>query len=137
MRNALPYLTAALLFSSTAVAQNLGTIEGEALDALNLSPLVGWEVDVIQGDFQIETKVDVSVSSLLKNYPRDSTTFAQKVRRVRFKPYTKSKYAPPNQLLLVYTLNVSPLWMKLPFVQMHFTVPQRHRSVSKTSTAAK
>ena len=60
MRNALPYLTAALLFSSTAVAQNLGTIEGEALDALNLSPLVGWEVDVIQGDFQIETKVDVS-----------------------------------------------------------------------------
>ena len=58
MHKALSYLTAALLFTATALAQNIGTIEGEALDALNLSPLSGWEVDVIQGDFQLETKVD-------------------------------------------------------------------------------
>ena len=60
MRNALSYLTAALIFTSTALAQNLGTLQGEALDALNLRPLTGWEVDVIQGDFQIETKVDAT-----------------------------------------------------------------------------
>jgi len=60
MRIALSYLTAALLFASTAFAQNLGTLEGEALDALNLGPLVGWEVDVIQGDFQLAAKVDAS-----------------------------------------------------------------------------
>ena len=69
MCNALSYLTAALLFASTALAQNLGTIDGEALDALNLSPLVGWEVDVIQGDFQLETKVDESGKFSFKKLP--------------------------------------------------------------------
>ena len=47
MRIALSYLTAALLFTTSILAQNLGTLQGEARDALNLSPLVGWEVDVI------------------------------------------------------------------------------------------
>ena len=69
MRKALSYLTAALLFTATALAQNIGTIEGEALDALNLSPLVGWEVDVIQGDFQLETKVDESGKFSFKKLP--------------------------------------------------------------------
>ena len=53
-------LTAALLFTSSTLllAQGQGTVEGRALDALNLSPLLGWEVDVIRGDFQQSTTVD-------------------------------------------------------------------------------
>ncbi len=60
MRNTLPYLTVAFFIVTSSFAQSVGKLQGEALDALNLSPLVGWEVDVIQGDFQLETKVDAT-----------------------------------------------------------------------------
>ena len=69
MRNALTYLTAALLITTPVLAQNLGTLQGEARDALNLSPLVGWEVDVIQGDFQLETIVDDAGNFIFEQLP--------------------------------------------------------------------
>ncbi|MDA9791969.1 Plug and carboxypeptidase regulatory-like domain-containing protein, partial [Schleiferiaceae bacterium] len=69
MRIALSYLTAALLFTTSVLAQNLGTLQGEARDALNLSPLVGWEVDVIQGDFQLETIVDAAGNFIFEQLP--------------------------------------------------------------------
>ena len=70
MRHALSFLTAALLFTSTAFAQNTGTLQGEALDALNLSPLSGWEVDVIQGnDFNtLLKKNQKSIVEVDRNY---------------------------------------------------------------------
>lgn len=60
MRVQRAFLTATLLFIITlsSFAQGVGTVQGEALDALNLSPLTGWEVDVIQGQFKRVTTVD-------------------------------------------------------------------------------
>ena len=60
MRVQRAFLTATLLFSISlsSFAQGVGTVQGEALDALNLSPLTGWEVDVIQGQFKRVTTVD-------------------------------------------------------------------------------
>lgn len=58
MRNVFPYLTVAFFISISSWAQNSGTLQGEALDALNLSPLNNWTVEVIQGTFTQETTVD-------------------------------------------------------------------------------
>ena len=58
MRNVCPYLTVAFFISLSSWAQNLGTLQGEALDALNLSPLDNWTVEVIQGAFTRQKTVD-------------------------------------------------------------------------------
>jgi hypothetical protein len=64
-------LTATLLLtlSTSSFAQGKGTIQGDALDALNLSPLVGWEVDVIQGQFKEITAVDNEGKFEFRNLP--------------------------------------------------------------------
>ena len=53
-------LTATLLLflSNHSNAQSTGTIKGEALDALNISPLYNWKVEVIKGDFKRSTTVN-------------------------------------------------------------------------------
>ncbi len=53
-------LTATLLLflSNLSNAQSTGTIKGEALDALNISPLYSWKVEVIKGDFKRSTTVN-------------------------------------------------------------------------------
>jgi hypothetical protein len=58
MRRRIPYLIAALFATIFSFAQNKGTLEGEALDALNLSPLQNWKVEVIRGEFTKSTSVD-------------------------------------------------------------------------------
>lgn len=53
-------LTATLLLflSNQSIAQSTGIIQGEALDALNISPLYNWKVEVIKGDFIRSTTVN-------------------------------------------------------------------------------
>ena len=53
-------LTATLLLflSNQSIAQSTGIIQGEALDALNISPLHNWKVEVIKGDFIRSTTVN-------------------------------------------------------------------------------
>ena len=69
MRNVFPYLTVAFFISLSSGAQNFGTLQGEALDALNLSPLDNWTVEVIQGRFTQKTTVDVEGSFVFKSLP--------------------------------------------------------------------
>ena len=69
MRNVFPYLTVAFFISISSGAQNFGTLQGEALDALNLSPLDNWTVEVIQGRFTQKTTVDVEGSFVFKSLP--------------------------------------------------------------------
>lgn len=50
MKSFRPYLTALLVLVTVQVfGQATGTIKGEALDALNLSPLRHWKIEAIQG----------------------------------------------------------------------------------------
>ena len=53
-------LTATLLLflSIQSIAQSVGIIQGEALDALNIKPLYNWKVEVVQGDFKLSTTVN-------------------------------------------------------------------------------
>lgn len=52
MQSLRPYLAALLvILSIPALGQATGTIKGEALDALNLSPLRGWNIEAIQGNW--------------------------------------------------------------------------------------
>jgi hypothetical protein len=69
MRNVFPYLTVAFFISLSSGAQNFGTLQGEALDALNLSPLDNWTVEVIQGTFTQKTTVDVEGSFVFRSLP--------------------------------------------------------------------
>ena len=64
-------LTATLLLflSNPSVAQSTGTIKGEALDALNISPLSNWKVEVIKGDFKRSTTVNKQGYFEFKNVP--------------------------------------------------------------------
>lgn len=49
-----------LFIANTAFAQNQGTLEGSALDALNLSPLSGWKIEASHNGVRYETVVDES-----------------------------------------------------------------------------
>jgi len=69
MPNVFPYLTVALLLATSSFAQSIGKLEGEALDALNLSPLTNWTVEVIQGDFIQETVVNEAGTFEFKALP--------------------------------------------------------------------
>ncbi|MEC8458841.1 MAG: TonB-dependent receptor [Bacteroidota bacterium] len=50
--------TLILILSIQSIAQSTGIIQGEALDALNISPLHNWKVEVVKGDFKISTTVN-------------------------------------------------------------------------------
>lgn len=69
MRNVFPYLTVAFFISFSGWAQNSGTLQGEALDALNLSPLDNWTVEVIQGTFTQQTTVDAEGGFVFESLP--------------------------------------------------------------------
>ncbi|MGB2444869.1 MAG: hypothetical protein ACPH86_00840, partial [Schleiferiaceae bacterium] len=69
MRNVFPYLTVAFFISFSSWAQNSGTLQGEALDALNLSPLNNWTVEVIQGTFTQQTTVDAEGGFIFQSLP--------------------------------------------------------------------
>lgn len=69
MRNVFPYLTVAFFISLSSWAQNLGTLQGVALDALNLSPLDNWTVEVIQGAFTRQKTVDTEGKFVFESLP--------------------------------------------------------------------
>lgn len=46
-----------LMSAAHLSAQQTGVLTGEALDALNLSPLSGWDVEVVRGEFREKTTV--------------------------------------------------------------------------------
>ena len=56
-----------LSISLNAVSQNKGTIEGEALDALNLSPLRNWTIEAVQGSSAIAVIVNSSGEFVFEN----------------------------------------------------------------------
>ncbi|MGB1184782.1 MAG: TonB-dependent receptor plug domain-containing protein, partial [Schleiferiaceae bacterium] len=60
MRYFRAHLTAIFLlfFATAAFAQNQGTLEGDALDALNLSPLTDWKIEATHAGVSYETRVD-------------------------------------------------------------------------------
>ena len=59
MRTLRFFFTSILLLTASlnSIAQNKGTIEGEALDALNLSPLHNWTIEAVQGSSAIAVLV--------------------------------------------------------------------------------
>lgn len=58
-----------LIFATAAFAQNQGTLEGDALDALNLSPLTDWKIEATHAGVSYETRVDNAGNFLFERLP--------------------------------------------------------------------
>ena len=80
MRTLRFFFTSILLITASlnSIAQNKGTIEGEALDALNLSPLHNWTIEAVQGSSAIAVLVNSSGEFVFE----DLTTGLYNVRAI-------------------------------------------------------
>ena len=66
-------LLAAILLGLSAQSQSFGTLEGEALDALNLTPLDHWTIELLQGEVRFSTEVKENGTFRIEQVPTGFT----------------------------------------------------------------